>query len=150
MAGFLDGDGSIYVRLKPNQEHRFGFQVSPWIVFYQSSKEAATLRRLQKNWQIGYIRKRNDGILEWTIGDRYSIRALAKELLPYLEFKKRQAELIIEILELHAEVQSASDFLKVAQLIDKFKQLNYSKRRTVNADRVKKHLQERQFWPRRD
>jgi hypothetical protein len=27
LAGFLDGDGSIYVRLKPNQDCKFGFQV---------------------------------------------------------------------------------------------------------------------------
>jgi hypothetical protein len=27
LAGFLDGDGSIYARLKPNNTYRFGFQV---------------------------------------------------------------------------------------------------------------------------
>jgi len=37
LAGFLDGDGSIYVRAKPNQTYRFGYQIAPYIVFYQSS-----------------------------------------------------------------------------------------------------------------
>jgi len=48
IAGFLDGDGSIYVRLKPNSTYRYRFQVSPAIVFYQSEKESNYLQWLQK------------------------------------------------------------------------------------------------------
>ncbi len=32
LAGFLDGDGSIYVRIKPNNTYKYGFQVAPYIV----------------------------------------------------------------------------------------------------------------------
>ena len=34
IAGFLDGDGSIYVRIKPNSSYRYRFQISPAIVFW--------------------------------------------------------------------------------------------------------------------
>ncbi len=32
VAGFLDGDGSIFVRLKPNAAYRYGFQIAPYVV----------------------------------------------------------------------------------------------------------------------
>ena len=38
IAGFLDGDGSIYVRAKPNTSYRFGYQIALYIVFFQSAK----------------------------------------------------------------------------------------------------------------
>ena len=38
LAGFLDGDGSIYVRAKPNLSYKYGFQIAPYIVFFQSKK----------------------------------------------------------------------------------------------------------------
>ncbi len=45
IAGFLDGDGSIYVRLKPNRTYRYGFQVSPYIVLFQSQKVGLIFKR---------------------------------------------------------------------------------------------------------
>lgn len=47
IAGFLDGDGSIYVQLKPNPTYRYRFQVSPAIVFYQSEKERRVIGPLE-------------------------------------------------------------------------------------------------------
>ena len=38
IAGFLDGDGSIYVRMKPNSTYKYGFQISSYIVLFQSQK----------------------------------------------------------------------------------------------------------------
>lgn len=136
LAGFLDADGSIYVRLKPNNTYRFKFQISPNIVFYQSSKERQALEGFQKLTKIGYLRDRNDGIVEYTIGDRSSIRKLVKWTLPYLKLKKKQAKLMLQILDKCEKIRSAKDFISVAKLIDRFGELNYSKRRTVNAAQV--------------
>ena len=36
IAGFVDGDGSIYVRLKPNKDYKYGYQVAPYIILFQS------------------------------------------------------------------------------------------------------------------
>ncbi len=145
LAGFLDGDGSIHVRLKPNNDYRYGFQVSPAVVFYQSQKEKDALASLQQEWECGYLRERNDGIVEWTIGDRASIRMILRETLPYLRWKKKQAQLMIDILDKHEAIENADDFLSVAHLIDRFKELNYSKKRTVNAERVEKLLRQKQL-----
>lgn len=143
LAGFLEADGSIYVRLKPNTTYRYGFQIAPNVVFYQHSSERPFLVKLQRLMKIGYLRDRNDGITELTIGDRPSIRILLKWTMPYLRLKISQAKLMLEILDKSEKVKSAGDFYKVAQLIDKFGILNYSKRRSVNAQQVYRLLVEK-------
>ena len=140
IAGFLDGDGSIHVRLKPNRTYRYRFQISPAVVFYQSAKEGDHVKWLNKLLGIGYIRKRNDGIVEFIVGDSDSIIALLCNLLPYLRLKKKQAELMLEIIKLRKSVGTAEDFLKIAQKIDLFQNINYSKKRIRNSLEVERTL----------
>ena len=140
VAGFLDGDGSIHVRLKPNLTYRYRFQISPAVVFYQSDKESSHLEWLQKMINRGYLRKRNDGIIEYILGDVESIRELIKNILPYLRLKQKQAKLMLEILEMKRKIKNAKDFLKLAQKIDMFQKMNYSKKRIQNSLEVKKTL----------
>ena len=140
ISGFLDGDGSIHVRLKPNSTYRYHFQVSPAVVFYQSEKESSYLQWLQKKINRGYLRKRNDGMMELVIGDVKSLRELIKSLLPYLKLKQQQARLMLEILEMKQKIRSALDFLKLAKKIDVFQRINYSKRRIQNSLEVEKVL----------
>ena len=140
IAGFLDGDGSIHVRLKPNSTYRYRFQVLPNIVFYQSEKETNHLKWLHKLIGKGYLRKRNDGIVEYILGDIESIRELVKNTLPYLKLKQRQARLMLEILEIKQNIKSAIDFLRLAKKIDVFQKINYSKKRIQNSLEVEKVL----------
>jgi intein-encoded DNA endonuclease-like protein len=140
IAGFLDGDGSIHVRLKPNSTYRYRFQVSPNIVFYQSEKETNYLKWLHKLIGRGYLRKRNDGIVEYILGDIESIGELIKNTLPYLKLKQRQARLMLEILEIKQNIKSAMDFLRLAKKIDVFQKINYSKKRIQNSLEVEKVL----------
>lgn len=132
IAGFLDADGSIYVQLKPNGTYRYGFQVAPNIVFFQSQKEVTNLGALRKMVGGGHLRFRKDGVAEYIIGDMKTMRALLKAVKPYLVLKKSQADLMIEILDKKAEVKSKEDFLLLATLVDRFKDLNYSKNRKNN------------------
>ena len=140
IAGFLDGDGSIHVRLKPNSTYRYHFQVSPAVVFYQAEKESSHLEWLQKTIGRGYLRKRNDGIVEYILGDVESIKELIKNILPYLKLKQKQAKLMLEILKTKQMIKNARDFLKLAQRIDVFQKINYSKKRVQNSLEVKKTL----------
>ena len=140
IAGFLDGDGSIYVRLKPNMDYKFCFQISPSVVFYQSNKEKKHLVELQKLIKKGYLRERKDGIVEYIIGDMDSISELLKNIMPYLRIKNKQAKLMMEILVKKKKVKSGRDFLSLAKIIDKFKELNYSKKRIQNSKEVEKVL----------
>ena len=145
IAGFLDGDGSIHVRLKPNSTYRFRFQISPSLVFYQSKKEKSYMQWLKNLIGRGYIRERKDGIVEYIIGDVKSIRILLESIEPYLKLKKRQANLMLKTLRMKEKVKSAKDFVKLSEEIDKFQKLNYSKKRIQNSLEVKKVLKKEGF-----
>ena len=145
IAGFLDGDGSIHVRLKPNSTYRFRFQISPSLVFYQSKKEKSYMQWLKNLIGRGYIRERKDGIIEYVIGDVKSIRILLESIEPYLKLKKRQASLMLKTLGMKEKVKSAKDFVKLSEEIDKFEKLNYSKKRIQNSLEVKKVLKKEGF-----
>jgi hypothetical protein len=140
IAGFLDGDGSIHVRLKPNKAYRFGFQIAPNIVFYQSEKGKNVLERLMEKVGGGRMRLRNDGIVEYIIGDSATMKALINRIKPYLILKKNQADLLISILKRKESVTTKGDFLEVVRLIDSYKELNYSKKRKNDFDLVSEKL----------
>ncbi len=129
LAGFLDGDGSIYVRAKPNSTYKYGFQIAPYIVFFQSKKEENNFIKIFSNINYGYMRERKDGILEYTIGRKKDIISLVNLIRPYLILKIRQADLIIEILNKKERVKNIQDFKRLLALVDKFRELNYSKKR---------------------
>ena len=129
LAGFLDGDGSIYVQLKPNETYKFHYQISCTVAFFQSVKTRKTLERLQKKFKFGYLRFRKDGIVEWIVGDEAGIKELLKNVSPFLEFKQEQAKLMILILEKKSKVENKKDFINLVKLIEKFRYLNYSKTR---------------------
>ena|SRR5680860_385271 len=129
LAGFIDGDGSIYVRLKPNDTYRYGFQVAPYIILFQSAKDEVNFQKICQMLDCGYLRKRKDGILEYTIGRKEEILALTKLIKPYLILKRRQADLLEKIFRQKALVKSAKDFSKLMDLINTFAEINYSKKR---------------------
>ena len=145
IAGFLDGDGSVYAKLKPNETYKYDFQIAVQITFFQSTKKRERLETLLSLIERGYLRDRNDGITEYIIGDIDSIRFVLTNTLAHLRFKNQQAELMLQILEKKGEVQSAHDFLDLAQLVDNFRELNYSKKRTQTAETVKEKLEEKQL-----
>ena len=129
LAGFLDGDGSIYVRAKPNETYRYGFQIAPYIVLFQSKKDEDKFKKVCNLIDLGYIRDRKDGILEYTIGKEEAIRSFLKMVTPYLILKEEQAKLILEILDTKKKVESKNGFFALMKLVDRFRELNYSKKR---------------------
>ena len=129
LAGFLDGDGSIYVRLKPNPTYRYGFQVAPYIVLFQSQKEKENFKKICSLIGLGYLRVRKDGILEYIIGKVNELREFLKIVKPFVILKKEQVALMTEILDKKEKVKNKNDFRKLADSIDRFRNLNYSKKR---------------------
>ena len=131
LAGFLDGDGSIYVQLKPNKTYKFGFQIAPYIVLFQSQKDQKNFETLCSMINLGYMRVRKDGILEYIIGRQENIGKFINLVEPYVVLKKLQIKLIKKIIILKNKVQNKKDFEALAKLIDTFRELNYSKMRKV-------------------
>ena len=128
LAGFLDGDGSIYVRAKPNTSYRYGYQIAPYVAFFQSASSEAFPDMVAK---IGYgrLRLRKDGIYEYTISKQAEIIDFITKVSPYLILKQEQAKLIVEILNLKSEISDEIGFVKLLDKIDSFRELNYSKKR---------------------
>ena len=131
LAGFLDGDGSIYVRLKPNKTYKFGFQVAPYIVLFQSQKDQKNFEQLCSMIKLGYMRVRKDGILEYIIGRHENIVKFIGLVEPFVVMKKLQVSLLKKIIVAKNKVQNKKDFETLAKLIDTFRELNYSKNRKV-------------------
>ena len=128
LAGFLDGDGSIYVRAKPNPSYKYGFQIALYVAFFQSVSSKHFLDMVH---DIGYgsTRLRKDGIYEFTINKQAEIKDFLTRVSPYLKLKRAQSDLALVILTLKANISSESDFMNVLEKINSYRELNYSKQR---------------------
>lgn len=131
IAGFLDGDGSIYVQAKKNDTYRYGYQVAPAIVFFQSAKSEKLFQEFYRFLNLGLIRKRNDGVMEITINRLAEILQLIEIVKPYTRLKRKQVELLEQILEAKQRVEDQKSFRNLLRLIDGYRSLNYSKKRNV-------------------
>ncbi len=129
LAGLLDGDGSIYVRAKPNPTYRYGFQIAPYIVFFQSNKSRKSFETIFSSLKFGIMRERKDGILEYTINRKDSVTKLIGIIKPFLILKRKQASLLIKIIKEKEKVKNQRDFNNLLNLIETFRKLNYSKKR---------------------
>lgn len=129
LAGFLDGDGSIYAQLKQNPTYKYGFQIAAYVVLFQSQKDQFQFEKICSLIKLGYLRVRKDGILEYIIGKADAIKSFLEMVRPYVILKARQTDLMLEILERKGKIKDKKDFQFLAQLIDQFRDLNYSKKR---------------------
>ena len=131
LAGFLDGDGSIYVKAKPNPTYRYGFQVAPYIVLFQSAKDRKKFEKICALIGLGHLRIRKDGILEYIISKKDSIHEFLQIVKPYSILKREQIALMLKILRAKHIVHNKADFQSLLNLIDQFRDLNYSKKRKI-------------------
>jgi len=130
IAGFLDADGSIYVRAKPNGTYRFGYQIAPYIVFYQSSK-SSSFKDMYSLLPFGRVRVRKDGVTEFIVSKRNDLIKFVEMVQPFLILKQKQIALLSKILREKESVNNAKDFEKILQLCNEFQNLNYSKKRKI-------------------
>ena len=128
IAGFLDGDGSIYVRAKPNPAYRYGYQVAPYVAFFQS-KTSSHFPEVMSQIGYGKLRVRKDGMYEYTIAKHEELKDFLLKISPYLQLKKKQSLLMLEILELKKQATTTKDFSCLLERIEEFRNLNYSKKR---------------------
>ena len=140
IAGFLDGDGSIFFQIVPRKDYKQKFQIRSSIAFYQKTEFAEILDWLKEIFGAGYIRHRKTGISDYTIVDSKEAFKILKLLQPYVKLKKKQVELGLQIFEKLENKKSNQDFLEICKLVDKFKELNYSKKRKLTSEVVSKSL----------
>jgi len=74
---------------------------------------------------------------EYTIVGKESVNHCIRLLKPYLRLKKRHAVLILQIIEQLQKTQEPQAFVKLCEEVDKFGELNNSKRRQVTSTTVR-------------
>ncbi len=132
LAGFLDADGSIYVQAKKNSTYKFGYQIAPYIVFYQSSK-SNLFAKVHSLILGGHIRERKDGVTEYILSKKDEIIHFVNLVYPFLLLKQKQALLLLQILKQKESVENEKDFEVILQLCNEFRNLNYSKKRKIRS-----------------
>jgi hypothetical protein len=139
IAGFLDGDGCIMLQLVYRHDYVYGYQIRASIVFYQKAINASFLEWLRERLKYGYTRIRKDDMCEYTIVGVEPVREILKLLFPYLVLKRKQAELALEVLaEMPGKGKKLTQklLLSLAYEVDKFADLNYSKKRTNTSKKL--------------
>nr|QWL15227.1 hypothetical protein [Ulva rigida] len=141
IAGFLDGDGSINAQIIKREDYILKFQIRVSITFFQKTIRHWFLIKLYKKLSYGTLRKRPDGMSEYSIVGINSVENILNLLLPYIELKKPQAKLLLEIIQNMPKVKNDPQaFLKLCEKVDKFTNLNDSKKREINYETVRSTL----------
>ena len=140
IAGFLDGDGSICFQLVRRRDYVYGFQIRASVCFYQSTRGKAGLEWLKEQLGCGYIRDRAGAMSDYTIVGWLQVERALELVQPFVIFKREQVDRGLAILARLEHMRTPEEFLEVAQLVDAFATLNYSKRKIINAECVQAYL----------
>lgn len=140
IAGFLDGDGSVFFQLIRKTDYCLGFQVRASIAFYQKTENERILVWLKEQLGAGYIRRRKTGISDYTIVDPRDVRRILELLCPYVRLKAEHVELSLKVLKEFPLDNDPAKLILVSRLVDRFQELNYSKKRTMTSLVVVEHL----------
>ena len=141
LAGFLDADGSINAQIVRRDDYVLKYQVRVTLTAFQSTKRHHILLHIQKLVGKGTVRKRNDGMSEFCLVGATQVKQLLESLLPYLELKKPQAKLALEIIQKLPYTKDAHVLLQACVLADKIGKLTDGKNRTITSDKVRTNLQ---------
>ncbi len=129
IAGFLDGDGSLMLQIKKRKDGKLKKRFMCTICFYQNSRHEKPLYWIRKNLGIGYLSRRNDNITELRVNGFKQVRNILEKLLPYIQFKKKQAEALYKAAILLSRKNydrlSKKDMLKLLDYIVTIQENNY-------------------------
>ena len=142
IAGFLDGDGSLMMQIKKRNDSKKGIRFMLTICLYQDSRHEEPLFWIRDKFGIGYISKRNDHITELRINGFKRVQKILLDLLPFLKFKKVQAQTIIDSAEILQTkgMLSRQHRKKLANNMLKIQGENYASRRKKNRKEIYKLL----------
>jgi len=148
IAGFLDGDGSIMLQLKPRKVVNYGFRIRTIICFYQDSCHKEGLLWIRRKLGIGYLSQRKDGITELRIEGHQAVKSILQKLKPFIVFKKKQIEIMLKAISIMEKKSTPFKILEVCKLSDEISSINYATtRKKYNYDFVKKKFIEKGLIP---
>ena len=123
--------------------YRLGYQIRVSIVFYQKTMHDKFLLSLKEQLGYGYIRKRPDGMSEYTTVGLREVADVLTLLYPFLRLKKLLARDVLALIRRHPPARSMTiaRLLELCRLVDKTAEFNYSKKRTNRTATVVAFLQ---------
>ncbi len=124
IAGFLDGDGSIILQLHKREAGKDTKRIKVVAVLYQDNKHRQAMEEIQRILGCGYIYTRNDHICELRIEGFQRVYEILKLLQPYLRFKRKQAELMLDLIPRLQQKFILQD--KIVPWIKKMRKYNYT------------------------
>jgi len=131
IAGFLDGDGCINAQIVTRADYVLGFQVRVSVSFAQKTKRHWYLLWLKKQLPGGVLRRRKDGMSDYTFTGAAQVKTLLRALRPQLIIKRRQALVVLRIIEDLPTTKDPAAFLAVCEMVDHLADLNDSKKRVI-------------------
>ena len=149
LAGLIDGDGSLMLQFKRRKDTKLPFRIKATIAIYQDQKCINTLREIQQLLGTGYISQRNDHMCELRIEGFNQVIKLLTQLEPYLKFKKQQAKLMLNALELLVQFPNSVEILlQISKISDQISSLNYlSKTRKYTSSYILEELRRLNLLP---
>ena len=141
LAGFIDADGSINAQIIRREDYILKYQVRVSLTVFQSTKRHHILLHIHKLLGKGTIRKRKDGMSELCVVGATQVKLSLESILPYLELKKPQAKLVLEIIQKLPYTKDANVLLQACVVTDKIGMLTDGKKRMIKSDEVKTTLQ---------
>ncbi len=83
------------LQLKKRADSKKGIRFMSTICFYQKTSHEKYLKWIKHILGVGYLSQRNDGMTELRINGYGSTYTILQLLVPYLRFKKVQAEVLL-------------------------------------------------------
>jgi len=129
IAGFLDGDGSLMIQLKKRSDSKKGIRIMLTICFYQDTRHEKPLHWIRSVLGIGYLSRRNDGMSELRINGHDRVEKILTALSPFIRFKKKQAEILLDSAKLLKSSKDKKSLRKLVDNIIAIQQENYATRK---------------------
>lgn len=137
LAGFVDADGSIIAQLVANKDYKYKHQLRITLQVTQLNKRRWFLEELKKQIGAGTIRDRNT-VSDYILVEIKPLCNLLKQLQPFLKLKKKQANLVLKIIEQLPSARDSQDkFLELCELVDQIAALNDTKKRKHTTETVR-------------
>lgn len=140
IAGFIDGDGSIFCQIIEGSDYKYGFTIRVSIVLFQRKDKKWFLMQLKDKLGYGTIRERKDGIVEYAIVSIDAVEKFLHLLKPYLIIKRNILLKTLDLVSKKRKVENINDFLSLCSLVDEIGLLTFGKLRTINTEYVKSKL----------
>lgn len=142
LAGLIDGDGSIVAQIVRRSDYVYRFQIRCTVQITQLKKKRHFLEHIRNIIGYGIVRDRGN-ISDYVLTETRCVYSFLKQLSPFLRMKKKQANLLLRIIEqLPSSKNSVLLFIELCRISDHVAQLNDSKKREITAEIVAKELQE--------